>query len=322
MGTQAKGLIAMVTACTVWGLSSIYYKALSPVPAAEVLAHRTIWSLVFFMAVLALRGRMSRLGDCFRGRAKWLVTGAAFAISINWFGFIYSVQNGHAVEASLGYYIFPLVTVMLGVIFYRDRLRPVQWFAVGLAAAAVAILTWGLGVFPGISFLLAITFGIYGLSKKRLVADPMASVTAEVLILSPLAVAWLAGVHALGWGAVPGAAAFGRDVWHTVLLIAAGPLTAIPLMLLTYASQRISLPTLGLVQYLNPSLQFVVAVALFGEAFTPWHAIAFPLIWAGLAIYSLDGWKAWRRSSTAAAGVGTTRTGALSEGSAKPSAMT
>ncbi|TDL86837.1 EamA family transporter RarD [Meridianimarinicoccus aquatilis] len=300
MSDGMKGVLTMIGACTIWGLSPLYYKLLSDVPPLEVLAHRTIWSLLCFAVILRLRGHRAWIRTCLGGRNRFVLTlCAAAAISVNWGGFIYAVQTGHGLEASLGYYIFPLVAVMLGFALYKDRLRPVQWVAVAMATVAVTVLTVGLGVIPKLSILLAITFGLYGVFKRRLKADAMETVGAEVLLLAPLAVVWLAGVHFAGWTDMTGrpGAVFPHDMGATVLLILSGPLTGMPLILFSYAAQRVTLPTIGLIQYLNPTLQFLCAAVVFGELVTTWHAIAFPLIWAGLAIYSFDSFQAARRTA-------------------------
>lgn len=278
MKPAVTGTLAMVGACTIWGLSAIYYKLLAHLPPAEVLAHRTIWSALFFAAVLAGRGRLSSVARLARGaRVASLVAVASIMIAINWFCFIFAVQAGHVVETSLGYFIFPLVSVALGAAIFRERPTRAQGLAIALAAAGVATLVAGLGVTPWISFVLAVTFGFYGVAKKAIEADAMASVTAEVALLLPLAVGWLI------W-AVPGWGAFtGRDAF---LLAASGPITGLPLILFTIASRRLSLSGVGVIGYLNPSLQFFCATVLFGEMFTPWHAAAFGAIWTALAIYS------------------------------------
>jgi len=300
IGPAARGVAAMVGACVIWGLSSIYYKALDDVPAPEVLAHRAIWSVVFFLGVLAVQGRLGVLRALLADRAVGVVALAAIAISTNWGLFIFAVQSGRALEGSLGYYVFPLLAVLLGVGLYRERLSGLQVAAVALAALAVLVLTLGLGTAPWIALALAGTFACYGIAKRRVAAGPVVSVTAEVVLMAPLALAWLAGVHLAGWQVLPGAepAAFGRLPRETALLVAAGPITATPLILFSYASKRIGFATQGLVQYLNPTLQFAVAVALFGEVFTPWHALAFPMIWLALALYSFS---AWRRDRAARA---------------------
>jgi len=282
----------MVLACTVWGLSPLFYKLLADVPPLEVLAHRTLWSLLTFAIVCALRGQvralLSGVGDT---RATIRTLAAAATISANWFGFIYAVGAGRAMEASLGYYIFPLVAVLLGRVVLGDRLRPAQWAAVALAGVGVAVLTVGLGVPPVIALTLALSFGIYSVLKRRVASGAIASVGAEMLVLAPLAALWLAGLHAglhAGLAGIPGgteSGAFGQDPVVSLLLVLSGPLTGVPLILFAYATKRVSLPTIGLVQYLNPSLQFLCAALILGEAVTRWHVIAFPLIWCALALY-------------------------------------
>lgn len=288
------GLLAMITASTVWGLSGLYYRLLSSVPVLEVLAHRSLWSLVFFCGVLLYQGRLSQLAGAVRTtRGAWPIAVAAIMISTNWCGFIYSVQTGHAIEASLGYYTFPLVAVALGLVVFGDRLNWLQWGAVALAGVAVLVLSVGLGKAPWIALVLAATFGLYGMVKKLSPLGPLISTAAEVLLLTPIALGWLAASH-LGYvGGTAGqtGGVFGSDLGLSLLLMLSGPLTGVPLLLFSFASQRITMVSLGLIQYLNPTFQFLVAVLVFGEAFTPWHMIAFPLIWFGLALYSFDGWR-------------------------------
>jgi chloramphenicol-sensitive protein RarD len=293
-----KGVLAMIGACAIWGLSPLFFKLIAHVPPLEVLAHRTIWSLVALVAILGLRGHLGRIRDCLTGAgAAGLTLLAALIISTNWFAFIYAVQVGRALEASLGYYIFPLVAVLFGLAFFGDRLRVLQWIAVALAVAAVTALTLGLGVVPGISLFLAVTFAMYGALKRRLRADPIASVAAEVALLAPVALGWLGLVHGAGWTDMTGrpGGVFGQDWSSTLLLMMAGPVTAVPLWLFSYAAQRVVLPTLGLIQYMNPTLQFLCATLIFAETVTRWHALAFPVIWLGLALYSYDGLRHARR---------------------------
>ena len=275
------GVLALVTACIVWGLSGLFYKLLSHLPPLQVLSHRTLWSCGLFALVLLVQGRLHLVRDVLRQPRQTLtLLVAALMIGANWFLFILSIQVGKATEASLGYYIFPLVSVLMGVAFFRERLATLQWGAVALAVVAVTILTWGLGVAPWVSLLIAVTFGLYGVIKKSLTLGPVVSVTVEVLLLSPVALIILGQVWA-GGGSVWGDGA--RDV---VLLMISGPLTATPLILFSYATKRVQLTTVGLVQYLNPTLQFLVATLVFAEPFGPWHAIAFPIIWVALALYS------------------------------------
>ena len=284
---------------------------LADVPPLEVLAHRTLWSLVFFGIVLALRGRLAEVARLLASpRNLALVAFAAISISANWFMFIFSIQTGRAVEASLGYYIFPLVAVLMGMAVYGERLGRLKWIAVALATLAVAVLTWGLGVAPWISLGLAATFGAYGVVKKRLAAGPTVSVTAEVLVLAPLAATWLWGVHVQGWTGVTGAAlgAFGRDWPTSLLLMFSGVLTATPLMLFTTASRALPLGLVGVMQYINPTLQFAVAALVFAEPVTRWHWIAFPLIWIAVALYSVETIRQDRATRRLVASVATSGT--------------
>jgi chloramphenicol-sensitive protein RarD len=280
--SEAKlGVLALISACVVWGLSALFYKMLAHIPPIEVLSHRTLWSFVFFSFVLAVQGRLAEVREVLGAPRQVLTLGvAALMIAANWFLFILSVQLGKATEASLGYYIFPLVSVLLGMVFFRERLGRGQIFAVILAAIAVCVLTWGLGVAPWVSLIIALTFGLYGVIKKRLTLGPVVSVTIEVLLLCPIALVVLGSVW---W---QGGSPIGAGVSDLVLLMVSGPLTATPLILFSYATKRVQLATVGLVQYLNPTLQFCVATLIFAEPFGFWHAIAFPMIWTALAIYS------------------------------------
>lgn len=312
MSEIGKGMAAMVAACTIWGLSPLYWDLVSHVPPLEVLAHRTLWSLVFFGIVLAVQGRISQVTRLIaQPREVWKVLLAALTISVNWFLFIYAVQIDRVVEASLGYYIFPLVAVLFGMLIFGERLGRVRGLAVGLAALAVAVLTLGLGVAPWISLGVAVSFGSYGAIKKGLAAGPVVSVTAEVALLAPLAMLWLAGVHLFGWTGVTGTAvgAFGRDLQESLVLAGAGVATGLPLILFSYGARRLHMGTTGVLQYINPSLQFIVAAAIFAEPITRWHWIAFPLIWTAVAIFSVESLRqdrAARRRSISASTSGTT----------------
>ncbi|MBD3787779.1 MAG: EamA family transporter RarD [Sphingomonadales bacterium] len=287
MSEAKKGFWAIVAACVIWGLSGLYYKVLSEVPPIEVLAHRTLWSAVFLAAVLGLRGRLGELVQALGGGRAVLgrLVISALVISTNWFAFIWSVQQGHALEASFGYYIFPLVAVLLGRLVLGEAMGRLQWVAVGLAGFAVLLLGAGLGVTPWVPLILAVTFGSYGLIKKQLAVAPVTSVLAEVVLLAPVAVGvlWATHLGALGDGQ---GGQFGRDPGHSLMLAFSGVLTGGPLILFSYAAQRVRLATMGLVQYLNPTLQLGVAVLAFGEPLTPWHLMALPLIWVALALYS------------------------------------
>ena len=301
MTEAGKGILAMVAASGVWGLSPIYYKLLADVPPLEVLSHRTLWSLLFFGIVLAAQGHLRDVPRVVRAQAGSVAL-AAVMISANWFVFILSVQMGMAVESSLGYFIFPLVAVSIGVAAFGERLSRLQGLAVALAAVAVGLLTFGLGVAPWIALTLACTFGVYGLIKKRIAEGPVVTVTAEVLILAPLALVWLLGLHGGLWtemgrrgawfGCGRARLAFARGVGRAHRG-AADPL------LLRRAQDRDG--DAGPRAVPQPDAQFFCAVVLFGEPFTRWHMAAFALIWAGLAIFSADSLRRQRNRIQASA---------------------
>ncbi|MEX1236541.1 MAG: EamA family transporter RarD [Roseovarius sp.] len=303
MTDEVKGVFAMIGACTVWGLSGIYYKLLDDVPPIEILCHRTFWGFIFFLCVLAIQGRLRALPMALNTpRTFGIVAIAAFMISLNWFVFITSIHLDHATEASMGYYIFPLVAVLAGAVFYKEKLNRPQLISVALATVAVTILSFGLQVAPWVALILAFSFAVYGVVKKSLATGPVVSVTAEVAVLSPFAIGWLAVIHSRGEGH------FGAELTTTLMLMLAGIITAIPLILFSYAARRVSMASIGLVQYLNPTLQFLVATLIFREVFTLWHAIAFALIWTALAIYTASSWRRGRAARKAARAAATSGT--------------
>ncbi|MCF6273406.1 MAG: EamA family transporter RarD [Rhodobacteraceae bacterium] len=299
MKASTSGIFAILAASTIWGLSAIFYKALAHVPPLEVLAHRTLWSLVFFGIILGFRERLGAVWKTLQnGRTVAALGLAALMISLNWAGFIASVQFGFTLEASLGYYFFPLMAVLLGAVFFGEYFDLWQGVALGLMGVAVIVLTLGLGAPPWIALFLASTFSVYAMLKKRIDAGPMVSVFIEVLLLAPLAAAWLFAAHSQGWALVDRPAGwFGNNLRDTLLLIMTGPMTAGPLLLFSYAAQRVRLSTVGLIQYLNPTLQFTVAAMIFVEPVTLWHTIALPLIWAALALYSFESWRREARNA-------------------------
>lgn len=281
MSEAGKGVLAMVFAGLIWGAAPLFYKLLVHISPVEILAHRTIWSFVFFAIVLSMQGRLSALWAAISNRSDLaFISLAALMISLNWFVFISAIQWNMAIEGALGYYIFPLVAVMLGRLMLGERLTRAQWGAVALASLAVCVLSVGLGVTPWIALMLSFSFGFYGVIKKRISVGPVVSVTAEVFVLLPVAALVLGAIE------MQGGIVFGRDMGDSLLLAFSGVLTATPLILFSYAARRISFSSLGLIQYVNPTGQFLCAVLVFGEPFTQWHAIAFVLIWIGLIIYS------------------------------------
>lgn len=316
MTDTTKGILALIAACCIWGLSGLFYKALSDVPSHEVLAHRTVWSLVFFGLVLGLQGRLHMLWRAVANPAsRYVIAAAAIFISVNWFLFIWSIHAGRATEASMGYYIFPLVAVLIGRVVLGEHLSRTQWVAISLAAAGVLSLTIGLHILPWISLVLASTFGLYGLIKKRLDLGPVVSVSAEVLLLCPLGLGWLIYLHTGQGGS------FGQDLTQSLLLMAAGPITAMPLILFSYGARRLTMSTVGIVQYINPTLQFLVAVLIFGEPFGAVHMIAFALIWTALAVYSSSAYtqdRARRRAVMVSEAEVVVSTKPSSDASAKP----
>ncbi len=296
MREDQKGILAMVLACMVWGLSPLYYGQLKHVPPLEILCYRSLWSLAFFALILGVQGRLSEVRAALSNpRQVITIFIAASMIAGNWFGFIFAISNGQGIEASLGYYIFPLVAVVIGKLVFAEKLRPAQWVAIGIAAFGVAVLTVGLGVAPWIALWLAATFGAYGMIKKQLPLGPVVSVTSEVLLLAPLAIAWIV---VMGTG-VGGA----NDAGTHALLALSGPLTASPLILFSFAARRVRMATVGLVQYLNPTLQFGCAALIMGEAVTQWHAMAFPIIWLGLIVYTVSLWRQDRLAAKASSKV-------------------
>lgn len=281
MTEATKGVWAVVLACVVWGVSSLYYKMLSHVVPIEVLAHRTFWSFVFFACVLLVQRRISALTQVFRSLKSFgIVSFASLMIATNWFCFIYAIQVGRATEASFGYFVFPLVAVSFGVVLFQERLTLGQKVAIGLAVLAVLTLGLGQGVMPWIPLVLSMSFGIYSAVKKGLDLGPVVSVTAEVAVLLPISLSVLAFMNLSGTSNVHG------DPLTFGLLMLSGPLTGMPLILFSYATKRVNLATIGILQYINPSLQFLCALLIFQEPFGAWYAIAFPMIWIALVIYS------------------------------------
>lgn len=303
MTPARKGILGVLIACVIWGLAPLYYRYLSRIPAAEMLAQRTLWSAVTFGVLMAGQGRLGLLVQAARGPELPRILLTALLISFNWGVFIWAIQNGHAIEAGLGYYIFPLMAVVLGVATFGERLGRLQAVAVGLAAAAVGLLTWGLGVAPWLALALAASFAAYTRTKKGLRTDATASVTLEVLVLVPFALAYLIWLQLSS-----GQGAFGRDTEATLLLPLTGIITAGPLILFSSGAQKVRLSTLGLAQYLNPTLQVICAALIMGDPFTRWHVGALGLIWAALILYSAQGWRQDRRAAKPASTPATSAT--------------
>jgi chloramphenicol-sensitive protein RarD len=285
--TRRLGVAYGLAAYLWWGFIALYFKAVATVPPLEVLAHRVLWSFVFLYLFLAARGRAGTLRATLRdGRSLALLGVTTVLIAVNWLVFITAVFHGHLLEASLGYFINPLVNVLLGVVFLRERLRRTQTVAVGLAAVGVVWLAVGSGAMPWIALVLAFSFGTYGLLRKIARPDGLVGLAVETLLLAPAAVGWLL------WSAKGGTIVFGAEGWGwSALLLAAGPVTALPLVWFAEGARRLRYATIGFLQYLAPSLQFLLAVVLFGERFTGTHAVTFILIWTALAVYSVGTYR-------------------------------
>jgi chloramphenicol-sensitive protein RarD len=275
-----------------WGILPLYFKAVATVPSLEVLAHRVVWSVVFLLVLTLARGRWTAFTALFKSRrtqATLMVT--TVLIATNWGVFIWAIAHQRLVEASLGYFIGPLVNVLLGFVFLRERLRPVQTIAVVLAAVAITWQTARFGQLPLISLTLAISFGLYGLLRKQVPATGIQGLTAETLMLAPVAVAWML------WRLRQGELVFLHGTLRLdLLLLSAGVLTALPLIWFAEGARRLRLATMGFLQYLAPSCQLLLAVAAFGEPFTRDHAVSFGLIWIALVLYSVDTAWGMRRS--------------------------
>jgi len=283
------GILLGVGAYVVWGLLPLYFKLLGTVPATQVLAHRIVWSVLLLAAIVLMLKRASAIRAAARGRTLLLLMASAFLIAVNWLVYIWAVQNGHVIEASLGYFINPLVNVALGVAVLREKVRRVQWAAVALAGLGVAIMAASGGGAIWISLVLALSFGTYGLLRKVAAIDALGGLFVETILLAPFAIAVLALATAQG------DAAFGHERGLDALLVLAGAITAIPLLMFAAAARRMPYTALGLLQYIAPTLQFAEAVLLFGEPLHPTNMLTFALIWTGLAIYAADGLRAaWK----------------------------
>ena len=279
------GIAAAALAFVLWGLFPIYVKQIAAVPVAEIVVHRTVWSLVYMLALLAATRRLGAVRMALaQPRTLALFSLSALLLATNWMVYVWAVSNERILDASLGYFINPLVTVLLGYVVLKERLRPAQWLAVMLAGAGVLWLIVGVGEWPWVALVIASSFGVYGLLRKTATLGAVEGLGVEAflqtLVALPLLLWWTwqgQGVMAQGASATLG--------W----LLLAGPFTAIPLLLFTAGARRIPLTTLGLLQYLGPSLQFVLGVWVYGEAFSGQRAVGFVLIWSALAVYSVDG---------------------------------
>lgn len=287
-----RGYILGLSAYIIWGIFPLYFKVLSSVPPIEIIVNRAIWSAVFGLALLMLvwkhPGWWQALWDNPRRFAILALSGSL--IAGNWLIYVWAVNNNHMVEASLGYFINPLINVILGMVLLRERLRPLQWVAVILALIGVAQQVWQVGSLPWVSLALAFSFGFYGLIRKQAPVAALPGLVVETWILVPLAIGWLL--------LNPMAHSAQSEFWTTkeaIWLAAAGPITLVPLVCFNAAARDLPYATLGFLQYIAPTLVLTLAVLVYGEHLAPSTAITFAFIWAGLVVYSIDAWRSLRR---------------------------
>ena len=289
------GIVSASLAFVLWGLFPVYFNAVKEVPPLQILVHRMLWSLAFLLIVLALRRQWKWLAVVRQPRVLGSFVASALLLSANWLVYIWAVNNGHVIEASLGYFINPLVNIMFGYLLLKERMRPAQWAAIALAAIGVAWLTWQTGTIPWIALVLAATFGAYGLLRKTAALGALEGLSFETMVLFPLAAAYV------GWLTWTGENAFINTPSDTTrwLLVAAGPITAIPLLLFATGARQIPLSVLGVLQYLSPTMQFLLGVLLFKEAFTADRLVGFALIWAALVLFAGEGVYRHRQRASA-----------------------
>ncbi len=284
MGEGRKGFLMGVAAYGMWGIFPLYWPLLEPAGAVELLAHRVVWSAVVMALLVAVLRRTQALRALLGSpRSRLLLLLAAVVISVNWGVFIWGVNNDHVVETSLGYFINPLVTVLAGVVILGERLRRTQWAALALAAAAVLGLAVESGRPPWVALTLAFSFATYGLLKKKINAGAIEGLTVETLVIAPVALGYLFWLGSTG-----GSHALEDPPWHLVLLATSGAVTALPLICFGGAATRVPLTTLGLLQYLAPTIQFLLGVTLFGEPMSTGRWAGFAVIWVALAMFTAD----------------------------------
>ena len=279
---QIGGLYALLTYGS-WGFLPIYWKLLYSASALEILAHRMLWSMVFVFGLLAVQKRLNEILELFKSSKNiWLLLLTAFLLGFNWFVYIYAVNTAQVIEASLGYYINPLLNVLMGFIFLRERLNFLQCMALSLAALGVLNFLWDFGSLPWIALSLSFTFSLYGLVRKVIPVKPLVGLLIETVLLAPLAIIMISI-----WK-IDGSGSFGKQ-WETdLLLIGAGVVTSLPLLWFVNAAKRLRYTTMGFFQYLAPSLNLLLGIFLYNEPFTQAHIITFSLIWSGLAIFSIN----------------------------------
>jgi len=287
-----KGLIYALGAYVLWGFLPVYWKAIHAIPAGEIVLNRIIWSLLFLIILLAIRRQWTWLSGLRAQRQTLIIlVASAVLLAVNWITYVWGVNNGYVVETSLGYFITPLLSVTLGVFFLQERLRVWQWVAVGLAAIAVLYLTFGYGSFPWIALTLALSFGTYGLLKKKVRLEATESLSAEMMILVIPAILLFTALT------VRGENAFQYSSPTTdLLLIGTGAVTAIPLLLFGAGARLVPLSTIGLLQFVAPTIQFMLGVFLYHEPFTKERLVGFSFIWLALILFAIDNFRQQRKN--------------------------
>lgn len=288
-----KGVLLAIGAYTMWGIAPIYFKTITFVPALEILSHRVIWSFFFLAIIIHFSHQWRNVVSIFQSKSKMLyLIATALLIGANWLIFIWAINANHMLDASLGYYINPLINVVFGMLFLGERLRKLQWFAVALAAIGVAIQIVVFGSVPVVAFALAISFAFYGLLRKKVSVNGQTGLFIETLVLIPAALIYLA------WFADSATSSMANNELNlNILLISAGIVTTLPLLCFTGAATKLKLSTLGFFQYIGPSLMFLLAVLIYGEAFSTDKAITFTFIWGALVVFSYDGLTQGRKRS-------------------------
>ncbi|ADN00423.1 EamA family transporter RarD [Dickeya dadantii] len=291
MPQHRQGMLFALGAYIIWGIAPVYFKQLTQVPADEILSHRIIWSFFFMLLLLSLSRKWGVVRNaCRRPRQLLLLAITAMLVACNWLIYIWAVNHNHMLEASLGYFINPLVSVLLGMLFLGERFRPTQWLAMMLAVCGVLVQLWTLGSLPVIALALAFSFGIYGLLRKKIAIDGQTGMLFETLWLLPAALVYLE------WLADSPTSHLSQNPTSlNLLLMAAGIVTTVPLLLFTSAAMRLRLSTLGFFQYLAPTLTFLLAVLVYGETITPDRLVTFAFIWLALAVFTLDALYTQRR---------------------------
>jgi chloramphenicol-sensitive protein RarD len=287
------GVLSGLAAYSLWGLFPLYFPLLEPSSGLEIVAHRILWSLVCVAVLLTVVRRWSMIRATFADRRSLLIlAGAAVLICGNWLVFVYGVNSGQVVETSLGYFINPLVSVLLGVVVFSERLRPLQWVAVGIAAVAVAVLTIDYGRPPWIALALAFTFGLYGLMKKLVRVEAVPGLFVETAVVALPAAVVLGVLHSGGAGTFTA-----EGPAHALLLVSSGVATAGPLLLFAAAARRIPLSTVGLLQYVTPLMQLAIGVFVYDEPMPPARLAGFVIVWAALAVFTADSLRHARAGS-------------------------